>query len=264
MAETLSGSERLLFLTIARCPVIRGIREGTRPTSPCQRIVRLREQLPLKSHIAEPWVGHIERAPILFVASNPGWDDDNKDILTSAREDEEGVVDDKLIDSFINYFGGGLRTYSRGGIRGVDSNGKPDKRWVRYWAFARRRAIELLGDSAIPGESYALTEVVHCNSKSETVGAVWEALHECMPRYLNPVLDLAGAKVIVVVGDIAAEAFRQLGFDPKLRVTGPVELSGRQRLIVFMPHANRRGGAKSFSKNVPEHLDRLRAALNGA
>jgi len=196
------------------------------------------------------------------VASNPGWDDDDKGLSMLAQEDEEGEnEDDRLIDYFINYFSGGLRTYSRGGIRGVDSNGKPDKRWVRYWAFARRRAIELLGDSVVPGESYALTEVVHCNSKSETAGAVSEALHECMPRYLKPVLDLAGAKVIVVVGRVAADAFREIGFEPNLRVIGPVELAGRQRMIVFMPHANKRGGSKSFSKNVPEHLDQLRAAV---
>lgn len=241
--------------------MIRGVRDGTRPTSPCQRIVRLREQFPLKSHIAEPWVGHIDRAPILFVASNPGWDDDTG-ISTLAQDDEAGEKDDdRLIDYIINYFGGGLRTYSRGGIRGVDPNGKPDKRWVRYWAFARRRAIELLGDSVVPGESYALTEVVHCNSKSEAVGAVSEALHECMPRYLNPVLDLSAAKVIVVVGEVAADAFREIGFEPNLRVIGPVELAGRQRMMVFMPHPNRRGGSKSFSKNVPDHLDRLRAAV---
>jgi uracil-DNA glycosylase len=255
VAETLSGRPRDLFLTIARCPVIRGVREGRFPSSPCQRIVKLQEHRRLESHIAEPWLGHIDRAPILFVASNPGRGDGDG----TGALGEEG--EDALIDIFINYFGGGRRIYNIGGIRGVDASGKPDRRWVRYWAFARRRAIELLGEPVLPGESYALTEVVHCNSKSEATGAVSEALDECMPRYLDPVLELAAAKVIVVVGEVAGEAFRRRGFDPKQRVIGPVHLGRRPRMIVFMPHPNKRGGSKSFAGNVPEHLDHLRTLL---
>jgi hypothetical protein len=169
--------------------------------------------------------------------------------------------DATLIDIFINFFGGGRRTYSEGGIRGVDTNGKAERGWVRYWAYARRRAIELLGDSVVPGETYALTEVVHCNSKTEADGVVWDALTECMPRYLDSVLGLAAARVIVVVGGVAAEAFRRRGFEPAQKVIGPVDLAGRKRLIVFMPHPNKRGGSKTFAGNVSEHLHYLRAAL---
>lgn len=121
--------------------------------------------------------------------------------------------------------------------------------------------IELLGDSVVPGETYALTEVVQRNSKSEAEGAAREALKECMPRYFDAILAVSAARVVVAVGEVAAEAFRLRGFDPAQTVAGPVELAARERLIVFMPHPNKRGGSKSLAGRVPEQVDRLRAAL---
>jgi hypothetical protein len=249
MPETLTGRERDLFLTIARCPVIRDVREGRAHGCGCQSIVNLQRNRPPDSHVAEPWTGHIARAPILFIASNPGWSDE---------DDSRGAVDDEeLIDAHINFFGEGLEQYSVGGIRAV-RNGVPDRQWVRYWAFARRRAIELLGEGVRPGEDYALTEVVHCNSKTETSGAVWEALTECTGRYLDGVLAIAAARIIIVVGDVAAEALRRRGFEPALRVIGPVHLAGMERMVVFLPHPNKRGGPKSLVGRVPDRLQDLR------
>jgi hypothetical protein len=255
MTETLSGSARDLFLTIAHCPVIVKLRADTTSPSPCRTIVELQFGRPAERHIAEPWTGHLDRAPILFVASNPGWDDSDQGVWAAD--------DASLIDIFVNYFGEDSR-YSVGGIRAIGPDGRPEARWVRYWAYARQRAIELLGEDVVPGESYALTEVVHCNSRKETEGATWDALRECVPRYLPRVIRLSAASIIVVVGAIAAHAFRTCAISGEGRVIGPLEVEGRERVVVFMPHPNSRGGSKSFAGNVPEHLawlqERARAA----
>jgi hypothetical protein len=257
VAETLAGREREVFFQIARCDVIAGIREGRLANHPCGHLIAIQSHRPLRRHIAEPWLGHLDRAPLLFVASNPGY---------SKVEDPQAwtEVDDELIDMFINYFGGGRRVYSEGGIRGVDDQGRPEKRWVRYWAYAQARAIELMGPGIVPGESYALTEVVHCNSSTEATGAVWEALTECSRRHLDAVLEIAVARILIVVGDVAAEAFRRKGFQPEQRVIETPDLGGRGRVLVFLPHPNKRGGRKSLAANLPGHLERLRAVLAAA
>jgi len=254
MAKSLTGDERELFLRIARCEVISGVRDGSLTGHPCRHLIDIQRHRPLRRHIAEPWLGHIERAPLLFVASNPGYSND---------EDEQACAenDDELIDIFINYFGGGRRIYSKDGIRAVDIQGNAEKRWVRSWAYARQRAIELIGPDVEPGETYALTEVVHCNSSSEAAGAVSEALTECTGRYLDAVLDKAAAKIVIAVGEVASEAFRRKGFAAERRVIERAELGGRLRALVFLPHPNRRGGPKSLAALVPEHLDRLREIL---
>jgi uracil-DNA glycosylase len=256
MAETLRGRQRDLFLTIAHCPIISAIRDNSSLESPCRTIVELQRDRPAKRHIAEPWIGHIDRAPILFVGSNPGWSHDDQGL--------GAVDDDGLVDIHINYFGGGLRPYSAGGIRGVGPDGMPEKGWVHYWAFAQQRATELLGPAVVPGESYALTEAVHCNSRTEASGATRAALSECGPRYLERVLDIAGARVIIVVGDVAAQAFRGLGIPPEERVVGPVRLGGRERVVVFLPHPNQRGRSKSLRGNVPTYLEMLRQVATAA
>lgn len=250
LAETLTGAARDLFLTIGRCPVIAEVRATGGPGCPCRGIVELQSDRPLERHTAEPWLGHIDRAPILFVSSNPGWSDDQGGIADGTRTDKD------FIDKFINFFDAGK--YSVGGIRGVGPDGKPEKRWVPYWASTRARATELLGTGVVPGESYALTEVVHCNSRTENAGAVREAMAECAPRYLDAVLEVAAARLIVVVGDVAASTFLARGIDPNRRFLRSTPVAGRERAIVFLPHPSRRGGRKSFAANVPEHLDELR------
>lgn len=256
MGSSLGAADRKLFLAIAHCPVIRGIRAGQMPNSPCTAIVNLQARRPPEAQIAEPWVGHLDAAPILFIASNPGWDEGDGGIAPEGEAEDE----DKLIDRFVSYFDKDKK-YSVDGIRGLNADGKPQLRWVRYWAFAKRRAMELLSPTVVPGLDYALTEVVHCNSKSEATGAVWEALKECGPRYLHPVLARSPAKLVVVVGKVAAAEFARQGYDPAQRLIGPTPLADRDRLIAFLPHPNSRGGPKTFAANLPDHLDRIRAFI---
>lgn len=68
---------------------------------------------------------------------------------------------------------------------------------VSFWSQVRNRARELLERDVDEGVDYALTEVVHCKSRSET--DIEEALTRCAKRYLRQVVELSGAKVIIIL-----------------------------------------------------------------
>src|SRR3954464_8553400 len=69
---------RALFLKIARCQVMVDTLQGE--STPCSKVVLCQTALdpPVptaawrrKHHAPDPWVGHIEEAPLLFLSSNP-------------------------------------------------------------------------------------------------------------------------------------------------------------------------------------------------
>ncbi len=67
-----------------------------------------------------------------------------------------------------------------------------------FWTSVQRRAEELLGPTADPSVNYVMTEVVHCKSKNEI--GVSQAAETCAKRYLNDILALTDAPIVVVVG----------------------------------------------------------------
>lgn len=70
-----------LLLEIARCPVMEQCAMDGSQGHPCAEIVlhqwpgthneSRRERFRREHHVPEPWVGHLESAPLLFVSSNP-------------------------------------------------------------------------------------------------------------------------------------------------------------------------------------------------
>jgi hypothetical protein len=92
-----------------------------------------------------------------------------------------------------------------------------------------------------------MTEVVHCGSQHEI--GVWAAAGECVPRYLDRVIRLSPAKVVVVVGAVARDIVRSMV--PELsgdrKVIGPVDWSSRTRHALFLPHPNARGVPKGVA-----------------
>src|ERR1035438_1776548 len=147
--------KRAVFLSVARCPNVKVCLEGAGP-HPCCEIVQ--NQVITKGvvgyddfQVPEPWVGEIDVAPILFISSNPSIGDDNAALGASSNE--------ALWDSHHYAFGGGKGKYIIDGIFPAGANGEKLKK-VAYWVFARARARELIPD-AVPGQDYALTEVVH-------------------------------------------------------------------------------------------------------
>ena len=206
----------------------------------------------------EPWSGHLDRAPILFVSSNPGADAEGALVsdasFTSAWSTEE------IVSCYDDPFEPWRKPGIADGVYMTDRSGNPGAKAIRYWVWARARARELLERAPVPGVDYALTEVVHCGSQHEV--GVAEAFSTCVDRYFERVLNTAAATVVICVGAWASEAFkRALGVNPDHH-TEPAEIAGRRRFIVSVPHPGRFGTPKSLEPYVGgDRLAQVREAL---
>lgn len=248
-----------LLREIARCPNVSRCFKRNGSSNPCYKIVRSQGNKILASHqLPEPWSGRLEAAPILFLSSNPS-------IENPGQETEEyprlSWANADIEDFFTNRFGGGRKNWIAGGVRFLRSDDSYSPEYVRYWAFVRSRAKELLQrKDVVPGVDYALSEVVHCKSQNEF--GVDEALQECANRYLTRVIASSGAKVIVVLGDTAKTAVTNwLSASASGLVQGPLKVGNRERLLTFIPHSNARVKRTFANCLSPSDLSRLRSAL---
>jgi hypothetical protein len=233
-----------VLLRIVRCPHIVDVLEEHRIGHRCARIVGIQETVMERFQLPEPWSGDLEHAPILFLGSNPGYAASEEYPLWAWKDEE-------VVDFFQHRFGDGQKEWVKDSLYpllNIDGCGCYDqkKNWVRYWAAVRRRAAELLGTrGAVPGVDYAMSEVVHCKSKGET--GVSAAVEVCVPLYLERLLAVAGAKVVVCLGMVAGGLVREKwGVSTTAHIHGPVEIGGRQRYFAFLPHPNSRG-PRSFN-----------------
>lgn len=227
-----------LLLEIVRCPDLAAGRLDRRHA--CAEIVRVQDAADYK--VPEPWSGHIETAPILFVGANPSIGDGDGDPTPSWSE-----------ASTVSYF---QQRFDRidGWIPREDFNK------VAYWRSVRARARELLGRDPLPGVDFAMTEVVRCKSKCEV--GVEAALRACATRWLSRVVGQSAARVVVLLGRHSrrgcAEVWR---LDVSRRVHFDVRIGGRSRSVAALPHPSA-WMARSFASCVGgEDLDRLRAVL---
>lgn len=244
-----------LLHEIARCPVAQFCLQHPSEKHPCREIVLSQRSASLGEHqVPEPWSGHGEQAPILFLSSNPS--------ISVAEEYPRWSWSDAAIeDYFANRFGGGSRTWITHGTKSLQRDSTYSGP-VAFWAAIRQRAMELVERDVVPGIDYALTEIVHCKSKGER--GVAAAQEHCVPRYLQRVLDLVGAKVVVVLGARAKAALQTMFNIPKnTNVFGPTQIGNHPRLITFLPHPNA-FAPKSFAKCLSlDDLQKLRSFLKG-
>lgn len=230
-----------LLLAITHCPEIAKARANA--GHPCAGIVGL--QQPEHFQKPEPWRGHIDTAPILFVSSNPsirgndpfppkGWE--KQDIINHYQRCFD---DDASIPGHID-----KATYNS----------------VKYWIGARARAKEILGRPAKPGTDFALTELVHCKSKKEK--GVAKAHLTCAGHWLDRVIQVSAAAIIVLMGWQARDhCTARWGLDKAQKVHFDVATPGRKRAVVILPHPNAHGKRKVADFVTPDELARLRALL---
>ena len=257
MPSHLSGSSRELAVEIMRCPILAEcLGEGGYRLA-CYDVA-LGSGGPHRSNwVPDPWVGHLTEAPLLFVSSSTagGWDASGDQSGPNADSEDEA-----LLDCEDGAFDEGQPSGIAEGVYPLDGQGRRGKA-VRYWEWALARAAEVLPEPVIPGKGYALTEVVHCSSTGEP--QVWSALRTCATRYLERVLAASPAQVVVLVGVVAQSAFAEhLHLSVPDHLLGPVEVGGRDRLLVSVRHPQSRGGVKSFSGQLTEaQLAEVRGAL---
>ena len=176
-----------LLLEIGYCPEVS--RVFTKEMHhPCSKIVRGQGIKSLNDlNIPEPWSGRIETAPILFISSNPSISD--VEIFPNRNWNDNGIK-----DYFQNRFGGGKKDWTIKGTKSLRKDGSHG-RATMFWAGVKARSKELLEREPIPGVDYALTELVHCKSRQEL--GVLEALDKCTSLYLEKVLTVSGAPILV-------------------------------------------------------------------
>lgn len=83
---------RDLLLRIARCPIVAHCLSEAGADHPCAAVVRSQRALHTGPHqTPAPWNGDLERAPLLFVGSNPSIDPD--ELHPTAEWPDELIVD---------------------------------------------------------------------------------------------------------------------------------------------------------------------------
>ncbi len=237
---TIGGAREQLLLDIARCP---NVALGWDGIGPCATVVGVQDGIAEPDHqVPEPWSGGLS-APILFVSSNPSIDDTPGD---EAEAYPTSSDDDALLCEFFEHRFDGAQPPVKDGKYGRLKNGDY-ARATPFWSAVRLRAAELLGREPVPGHDYALTEIVHCKSRSEA--GVKQATRPCVDRYLERLLDLSEAKLLVVIGAPAQKEIRRhLALRGEDRYYSPTE-SCRFH-VCFLPHPNAFGGSKSVSSEV--------------
>lgn len=240
---------REVFDSIARCPNVDRCLGGD-TKHPCRTIVLSQHASSIADfQLPEPWRGQIDKARILFIGSNPSIGGDRYALGWSPEQ--------QIWESQHLAFGGGSRPYIIDGIRKTNPDGSPHER-VRYWESIRARARELL-PNAIPGEDYAITEVVHCKSQDQI--GVNEAARTCYDLHMDSIFVVSPAAVVVVLGKVAREALLGGGASPP-RSALEIEFGGKPRMVFFLPHPNAHGDQKSFAAHCsPEELDEARSLI---
>lgn len=242
---------------IVGCPVVRLCREGGAST--CSTIVNAQHDA-IGYQPPEPWSGRIESAPILFLSSNPSIDESGQE-----EYPEDDWTPEKSRAFFRFRFGGGPDGSNPivNGVRPPLKDGGVGGS-VAFWGAVKRHAHDILDREPLPGVDYALSEVVHCKSRSEV--GVKNALDECTGRYLDRVLGLSPAPLLIVLGTLAREgmAIRYPELFPERPDFGQVReeaIGGWRRVVAFMPHPNAHMKRQIHDLLLPDQLNGIRSAL---
>lgn len=227
-----------LLTDIAFCPQMQRCLAVPNQEHPCRAIVTAQRSVGLGAHrLPQPWSGQLRTAPILFISPNPSW--------RAAVAYPTGDWDSAAVAAFFNHRFEG--EWVKEGTKAQLIDGSYS-RSIRFWVEIRQRANELLQRSAVPGRDYALTHIVHCEAVNGT--GVAQAQAHCTARYLDRVVEAAGARVIVVLGRQTRVVVQQrYGLENKGPVVGPVVMGDRDRWFAFLPHTNARG-YRSFQRCV--------------
>lgn len=222
---------------ITQCELLESCKSGR--LGSCSRIVDVQSGRSLAQHqVPEPWTGDLENARIIFISSNPSISDDEDYPLW-------GDEFERREDFFVHRFGVGDGRIKNGMYPPLKRGGHGKA--VRFWSSVRQRAFEVL-PTAVPGVDYALTEVVHCKSRSEI--GVREARSTCTARYLPRIIEAASnAKLLVVFGVHAARALSEvfaLELDANYRF-GEISRGDSTVPVVYLDHPAGGGRVKRLA-----------------
>jgi len=232
-----------LLLRIARCDNVVSHFNGK--DTPCSKIIKSQNIYTIRDiQVPEPWRGAIDSAPILFISSNPSWNPDD--------DSPKGALPDGLIQDYYNT--GFPDVFPKVRLK----DGSPGKDFVKFWSMIRAHAAELLSSSpreVTPGRDFAISEVVHCKSRKEY--GVSDCVRECTKKYLEDLLTLSAARIIMVLGDVTMDALKL----DKESMPLKKEWFGKTRYIVWLPHPNAWTARKLSSIYSKKQLKEMREFL---
>lgn len=239
-----------LLCSICRCPNIRvAVRDKSHP---CHKIVNQQNCRQSDRQLPEPWNGDLENAPLLVISSNPS-------ISTEEKYPTEEWKEKERIDFFENRFEG----YWTRNLIPLLKNGAYGRKVVAFWSHIHKQAERAYGREARAGKDYCITEAVHCKSEKEK--GVVESLNECGEKWMRQILQKSKSQAIMLVGKQAKKWFCCCyKIDDEKKFQYQIDMEGRKRAVLIVPHPNSRKGIKRLDKILTdEELLLLRGLLNG-
>lgn len=167
-----------------------------------------------RMHRPEAWTGDIVNAPILFLSSNPSFDADENYPSWNLKEWPIEKVEDFSVTRFTSKIERGYGAsdgLSADEIdRTIGKNGELLGK-VTYWNWARSMVAFIHGkkiEEISAHSDYAMTEIVHCKSIKEI--GVKKARLKCKDSYLERILQLSNAQLIIISGKHACEDIKAI------------------------------------------------------
>lgn len=211
--------EKDLLLKIARNEEPQNIfdllKKGKSVESPYSEIVKYqidnKEELGIKNmYLPEPWNGHLSKARIMFISSNPSIGYEN--FPTKKWDDSD------IIDFFDNRFRIPLE----------------DKDISRFWKSIAKYVTWIIPEASNQSvleilDNYVVsTELVHCKSRDEK-GVSKCAKEEC--EFMNDIIKEFNGDIIVLLGNTVKKYYN----------SGIFLIDKEGVTITTMPHPNARG-----------------------
>ena len=221
---------------------------------PCNKIIDSQNSNYENFQLPEPWNGDLENCKILFLSSNPSFNP--KDFYPIGNWNKSDVSD-FFINRFSNRFPD--KNFVRNELYTLQNDGEYSKNWIRFWAAVRSVARVILDTkSAISGQDYVMTEIVHCKSTNEN--GVNEAMETCANKYLDKIFKSTKAKIVICLGEKTSNFVKR---KYQIEATGRLfDESKMDKMFLFLPHPNAREERKLNKLLTHDELEKVKNKLN--
>ena len=285
MESNYSKAEQLA-LSIATCAEIKTACNDK--NHPCNLVVMSQEKSGTSRQSPEPWVGNLEKAPLIFISSNPSISTATSEgelfpkvNFDSAEADQDGWTPVEIVDFHTKRFDQNRqKPYVRvdpmvqylcndGNYRGRDGAG-PGQQSQKFWRDAIKVSSFIFKKEIDISSDICFTEVVHCKSKTEA-NFVESAMPRCSENYLIKILELSNASMAICYGAASRKIFQELEManveididksqfgrfnttkpNPGANHLGVISVNGRKIIFCALKHSNGHG---EFGKHFENAL----------
>ena len=167
-----------------------------------------------RMHRPEAWTGDIVNAPILFLSSNPSFDAEENypdwDLNEWPIEKVADFATNRFTSQTARGYGASDGLSSKEIDRTIGKKGELLHK-VIYWNWARSMVAYIQGKdiSEVSAQSdYSMSEIVHCKSKQEK--GVKKARVKCKDKFLEQILQISKARLIIISGKHACEDIKNV------------------------------------------------------